>query len=148
MDQFGIGAAVRGAAEIYFRSARRTGRTTMLVESLKTGDRVVFADAKEAQRVKGLCKERGVEIETLVVSVEHSPHNLFSRGSTPGDGRTVFDHSWVESWYARAIKEAAEHIDNMQNALSGYGEAHRKTARTAREISTLNEVVARWGFPK
>ena len=41
MDHFGIGAAIYGAARVYFQSARRTGRTTALLDGLKDGDRLV-----------------------------------------------------------------------------------------------------------
>ena len=47
MDHFGIGAAFRAMANVYITSARRTGRTTSLLESLKDGDRVVFASSRE-----------------------------------------------------------------------------------------------------
>lgn len=48
MDHFGIGTALLGCAEVYFRCARRTGRTTSLVESLVSGDRVVCRTENEA----------------------------------------------------------------------------------------------------
>ena len=54
MDHFGIGAAMRGMALTYIQSARRTGRTTSVVESVKDGDRIVFADRREAERVRRL----------------------------------------------------------------------------------------------
>ena len=43
MDHFGIGAALLGAANIYFNSARQTGRTTSLIESVKDGDRIIVS---------------------------------------------------------------------------------------------------------
>ena len=49
MDHFGIGAAMRGMFLNYMHSARRSGRTTSLVESVKDGDRIVFAERREAE---------------------------------------------------------------------------------------------------
>lgn len=136
MDHFGIGAAVRGAAIIYMQSARQTGRTTSLVESVKDGDRIIFGDGREAKRVERLCKERGVKVECVVVSPKE-PEGVFDRG-TP-QGRTIFDHSWVEQYYLNAIEQAQGDIDRLERQASGYGEAHRETRRRAEEI-------AKWRF--
>lgn len=134
MDHFGIGAALEGAAQIYFRSARRSGRTTSLVESLKTGDRVVFLDAREADRVKMLCKERGVEIEVTVLDPKRPGDIFHKNGSLPAEGRMLFDHGWLEAFYLFRLQEAARHVDELQKAISGYGAAHRETKRRAEEL--------------
>lgn len=136
MDHFGIGAAMQAAAEIYTHSARRTGRTTSLVESVKDGDRIVFSCARESARVQRLCAERGVKVDCIVIDPE-TPRKIFEFG-TP-QGRTIFDHSWVESRYIMAISKTMQEIDYLEREASGYGEAHRKTARKAEEI-------ARWQF--
>lgn len=136
MDHFGIGAAIRGAANIYFQSARQTGRTTSLVESVKDGDRIVFTNEREAERVRRLCLERGVTVECVVIK-PMEPERVFNRG-TPG-GRTIFDHSWVEQFYMLAIDNAAQAIDRLERQSSGYGEAHRETRRKAEEV-------AKWRF--
>ena len=134
MDQFGIGQAIDGAARIYFRSARQTGRTSALVESLKTGDRVVFANQQEAERVKRLCREREIDIETIVVDPKE-PQRIFDRGSVGGDGRCVFDHSWVEQYYLNAISTVQKDIDRFQRETSGYGMAHIETRMKAQEMA-------------
>lgn len=133
MDHYGIGAAVEGAARIYLQSARQTGRTTSLIESLKTGDRAVFINTREAKRVKWLCKERGVEIETIVVDPKN-PLKIYDIGSVPGEGRCIFDHSWVEQFYLNAINDAREAIDTFQRETSGYGMVHIETRLRAQEV--------------
>jgi hypothetical protein len=130
MDHFGIGAAMRGITQIYIQSARRTGRTTSLVESVKNGDRIIFVDNNEAERVKRLCLERGVKVECIVIDPK-KPGDVFKRG-TP-EGRTLFDHSWVEQYYVNAIEFAKNDIDRLQQQTSCYGEAHRETRRRAEE---------------
>lgn len=132
MDHFGIGAAIQGAVRIYTQSARRTGRTTSLVESVKDGDRVCFSDNRDAERVKRLCLERGVEIECVVID-PRTPERLFERGTS--QGRTLFDHSWVEQYYVAAIERASSDIDHFERQFSGYGEAHRETRRRAEEMA-------------
>ena len=47
-DAFGIGQAVQGAARVYFQTARASGRTVAMVESLKEGDRVIFNNSQLA----------------------------------------------------------------------------------------------------
>ena len=131
MDHFGIGQAMEGMARAYFQASRATGRTVSLIESVKDGDRIVCATRLEAQRLKQLCKERGVEVACIVVP-PHSPQRLFD-GGTP-QGRTVFDHTWVEIFYTEAIKRCQADIDKLQEMASGYGEPHRETLRRAQEM--------------
>ena len=123
---------MQGMARMYFQSARQTGRTTSLVESVKDGDRIVFACSREAERVRRLCLERGVNVECVVVE-PRTPERVFERG-TP-EGRTIFDHSWVEQRYLEAIERTQHEIDHLERQASGYGEAHRETRRKAEELA-------------
>jgi hypothetical protein len=133
MDHFGIGHAVAACLGMYINSARRTGRTTSLVESLKDGDRVVCLAGNEAQRLRELVRERGVDVEVIVVPIDQ-PHKLFEQA--PAVGRTIFDHTWVEAFYERSIRHTMEHLDHLERQASGFGAAHRETARAARERMT------------
>lgn len=132
MDFFGIGAAIKGAAQIYFRGARGTGRTISLFESVKTGDRVYFANADEANRFARMCNDAAKSVECIVIPV-NEPQKVFERGTS--QGRAMFDHSWIEEFYLSAIEQCAEDIRHLETQTSGYGEAHRETRRTAIEIS-------------
>lgn len=114
------------------QSARRTGRTTSLVESVKDGDRICFASSDEARRVERLLKERGVQVACIVVDPK-SLHDIFEQGTS--QGRTIFDHDWVEQYYLAAIEKASFNIDQLQKNASGYGEAHRETRRRAEEVA-------------
>lgn len=131
MDHFGIGAALQAMASIYFRQSRLTGRTTSLVESVKDGDRIVFANSHEAERVRRLCREREVDVTCMVVDPS-TPERLFEVGTS--EGRTIFDHGWVEQHYINAIEAARSQIDHLERQSSGYGEAHRETKRRAMEL--------------
>jgi len=132
MDKFGIGAGVMGLVMTYFAAARRTGRTTALVESLKNGDRVVFVDDKQAKHVERMCRELGVKAECVVISPRH-PEGVFDR-STP-TGRTIFDHVWLEEFYKERIAEAMRSIDYLERESSGFGMTHIETRMRARELS-------------
>lgn len=115
MDHFGIGLAMRNMALMYIQSARRTGRTTLLVASLKDGDRVAFASSREAQYVYRMCRERGVTIETLVVPPTRPEEVL---DSLPPKGRLIFDHTWVEQSYLAAIERTQRAIDHFEREAS------------------------------
>jgi hypothetical protein len=132
MDHFGIGAAMIAMAMNYGHCARRSGRTTSLVESVKNGDRIVFANAHEAKRVERLCLDRGVTVDCIVLS-PGSVGRIFERGTSKG--RTIFDHSWVEQFYKEVIDNAAETIDRLERETSGVGEAHRETRRRVEELA-------------
>ena len=132
MDHFGIGQALKGMARCYFQAARGTGRTTSLLESLKDGDRVCCVSSKEADRLKRMLRERQVEAEAITVDPS-MPQRIFERG-TP-KGRTIFDETWIEQYYMRALEAAARDIDHFQREASGFGAAHIETREAAREAS-------------
>lgn len=134
-DFFGIGNAIKSMIQVYRQSARATGRTTSLVESVKDGDRVYFATMQEARLFDELCKERGVSIESVVISVSE-PGEVFQRGTA--EGRAIFDHNWLEQFYAQEIEHISKQIENLERQTSGWGEAHRKTRRKALEVAKFN----------
>lgn len=94
MDSYGIGNGVKGAVSVYFRSSRRTGRTSQLVDNVRNGDRIVFKDPIEADRARRLCLDKGVSIKTLVVNPAR-PEDLFDKTRGDASSRLLFDHSWV-----------------------------------------------------
>ena len=124
MDIYGISQAITGVVETYFNLSRATGRTTHLADNLRTGDRVVFVDVHEAKRVQRLYKDRDIDINVLVVPTR-DPTQLFDRPASKG--RTIFDHAWVEQFYADALADATKTIERFQTQSSGYGTAHEKT---------------------
>jgi hypothetical protein len=135
MDHFGIGIALQGMAGMFFQMSRRTGRTTSLLESLRHGDRVVCVDTRQAWHMERACKERELDVTIIVVSPS-SPERLFERPTS--EGRTVFDHTWVELFYFEALTACARELDKLQRESSGYGTAHIETRRAFAER-------ARWG---
>ena len=129
MDHFGIGAALQLALRVYVQGARQTGRTTSLIESLKDGDRVVCQEWREANRLEQLCKERGIAVKCVAVP-PHDARSLFHSGSS--QGRTIFEHTWVEAFYEMTLQRASEELDHLERELSGHGAAHRETLALAR----------------
>lgn len=133
MDAFGIGAALKGAQQVYFMAARRTGRTTALLEGLKPGDRVVCTNGQTMMRYKNMLEELGIEKVNLVVVSIDRPQDLFEK--PPSEGRTLFDHTWLEMFYTKQLHEISCYIDKLQRESSGFGMAHVETKLVAREIA-------------
>jgi len=123
MDYFGIGSALKAGAEIYFRAARRSGRTTSLLESLKSGDRVIFKTQEEAHRFKRLALAQGKEIETIAADVNDSGIDRIVN-QRKARGRTIFDHNWVEARHLFSLENEMKLIDRMQKDFSGSHVSH------------------------
>lgn len=140
MDHYGIGIAMSAMSKMYFISGRRTGRTASLVDSLKDGDRVVFSTSREAARVKRLCADKGFSIETAVCDPkQHVNTSNFPR--LTGTRRTIFDHSWVETFYGQAVINAAKDIDYLQEQLSGKDGPERGTDRSVRDVQKYHDYI-------
>lgn len=122
---------MKGMARVYCQSARRSGRTTSLLESVKDGDRLVFMDRQEADRIRRLLRERELNVECIVIGID-KPDELFNR--PPSEGRTLFDHSWVEQYYLQMIDRCQHDIDGFERESSGFGIAHHETQRRALEL--------------
>jgi len=116
MDIYGIGPAIRGAANIYLNQARGTGRTSVLIDCVASGDTVIFARAEEANRVRRLCREKGKDIRIVVCRAD-------ARGAVYDlarltQGRVYFDHGWIEQFYISALDDAAAFVSEAQAKLA------------------------------
>ena len=131
MDLFGIGLAIQGMTEMYFRGARGAGRTISMIESVQDGDRIIFVKGDEARRVERLLKERNKDVACITIPPSKNPMEILGTSQ----GRTVFDHSWVEEFYLRAIDRTAKDINYFQENLSGFGTPHIETRRMAKEAA-------------
>lgn len=113
MDFFGIGTAMRGITETYFRSARQTGRTAQLIDNLRDGDMVIVISSSHGKDIRDKCMARGKDVKIKTVDPKHI-HLDFP----PVQGRCFFEHTWVEAYYRNAIKHAEVAIDDLQGRLS------------------------------
>jgi len=132
MDHFGIGAGLLGAANIYFQGARQTGRTTSLIESVKDGDRIVVRNRQEEYFLKRRMEGRGLKVDILAVDPA-TPEKLYRHPKS--QGRTIFDHQWLEDYYNISLRSIAKSLGNMQKELSGFGTAHAETQRGYEEMA-------------
>lgn len=138
MDFFGIEAGVRAAIGMYFAASRATDRSTTLMASLKDGDRVIFASEQERRRFANMARDRELKIDCVVIDPRaHTVELIYRLGTS--QGRTIFDHSWVEIYYTEQMKVASVDIDRFQERLSGWGEAHERTRLQARELARFQK---------
>lgn len=115
MDHFGIGNAMRSLFHTLQMHSRGTGRTTSLINSIGDNDRVVVASSHEADRLRYECQKHCKNPEIVVVS-PRSPGELLKR--KPCEGRTLFEHIWVEQFYELAIERVGQDIDELQRRTS------------------------------
>lgn len=115
---------------VYGHAARRSGRTTSLLNSLKDGDRVVAPTGQQAEYLRRLIHERGLKVEVITVDPAQ-PQRLFDRPRS--EGRTLFEHTWVEQFYVHDLERAAQDIDEFQKRMSGTDEPTKWTHVTWRE---------------
>lgn len=130
-DFFGIGNALQTASTIYFQTSRQTGRTTQLVHALKTGDRVIAHTSQEAQRIKKMAKERGVDIDCIVADPKET--SALEKLGTSRE-RTFFEHTWVEMFYLYRLNEAKSELHTWTQRLSGFDERHLNMRRLAEQV--------------
>lgn len=115
MDFFGINIMLRGMVEVMRRSSRGTGRTELLIDSLKDGDRIICLERAEAMRIKCIAKARGVNIDTIACAPERIERMLNLRNFP---GHTAFDHAWIEAYYDMVLQDAGRDFDSLQKRLS------------------------------
>jgi hypothetical protein len=135
-DFYGIGPAIKASVVMYQTCARGSGRTLSLLNSLKDGDRVVFTNVKQMRDFERQAKERGINLEYMVVDPA-TPNLILER--RPSQGRTIFDHSWVEQYFFNAIERAEKDINRFQTVTSGCSEAPLETKHKALERSRFRE---------
>lgn len=118
MDILGIGAGVEASANIYFLAKARTGKTTRIIEALKSGDRVVCRSDKEKRRMFYQLRSRGIDDVEVVNVPPDRPGRLVDRFPPP-KGRTFFDDVWLQDFYLEEIKQAGRALDRLVGQSSG-----------------------------
>jgi hypothetical protein len=132
-DIFGISQAIQGVIEVYFRSARRTGRTMCLLQYVRPGDTVVFDTQQRAMHFEAQCRDGLIDSVRAIVIPPSAPESVFDRPMTKG--RLIFDHMWLEEHYRLAVQQIDQRLGHIAMQASGHGEPHRKTAKEAEEIA-------------
>lgn len=114
MDVFGIGYAVKGVLEVFFRSSRRSGRTTAIVEMVDDKTVVIFRNGEEArhfQRMYADAYRKEVRIDVVPAREFNRIHELTRRHN---GWKIVFDHTWLEDYYLHVLEDAGSVINRIE----------------------------------
>lgn len=142
-DPWGVGEALQMGLRMFIHAQRATGRSTMLLDSLRDGDIIIAATEREARRLERLAHERGLK---HVISMGYEPRagellvgGLINRlqGSKR---RVVFDHTFFEAVYFNMLHDiqsalaqvvSHNHTENKAEVLdeAAQREAMLETAR-------------------
>lgn len=105
-----------------------------MMESLKDGDRVIVLFPNRIKSLERMTKAHGVDVTFAAISPEH-PELIFEKEPMlDSEGRTIFDHEWLEHYYLAQLEKAEERITSIQRESSGYGSAHIETKTHAQDI--------------
>jgi hypothetical protein len=121
MDLYGIGSAVEGCAVGYFRAARHTGRTNIMINCVRAGDTVVCLKSREAEQLRKVFKEMQVNVSVVTVPPSRNAVEEYCKGYRRS---IVFDHEWIEAYYIKSIQDAHLAIDSMQKDFEPEDETH------------------------
>lgn len=115
-DPSGHAAAALAGIEMFELGARRTGRTSRLLEQVQDGDRIICLDRDRRlleQQLRDMGKSR-----VSVGSCQPDPVLLLKKFGTMPRGRTFVDHEWCRAYFALAINQARQDLAKLLAAMS------------------------------
>lgn len=111
-----VGAVLNTALEVYVQSARRSGRTTRMIEGLSDGDIVIFQDNREKERVSRLIRETRPKLNVKLIAIPADRPELLRGLRAPN--RLRFDHLWIEAWHRYSVERASREISFFEERMS------------------------------
>lgn len=113
---------------------RQTGRTTLLLQSLKPGDRFIASYPEQVDLVKNRLHQMGIQdVEVIYLQ----PKLQVLEQLHTGNGKTVFDHTWIERMVVQDIDQSRRTFETLADRVSGFDERHEVTRETARKMQIL-----------
>lgn len=117
MEDYGMGAATKMAMTVLQQASRRSGRTSRLVERVRSGDWIIVATDPERVRLERLLLEAEKPDVKVRVCPPHREERAWHFGTNPR-GETFFEASWVEQWYMLRVEGLQAEFAKLQGALS------------------------------
>jgi len=113
---YGIGEEIVNRVYQYYQHSRAIGRTSKMIEAAKDGDKIIFSDHRERERVERIFREQGKDVKCVVVRIDnpHEALNVFAGRR----GDTFFDHTWVEKYYLASIERAEKQLETLHEQFS------------------------------
>lgn len=116
-DDYGIGSTAVVALRLYDMQSRRSGRTTRMLERVKSGDTIVVSSPEQIRAIERVMREAEIENVRIIAinprdSLDAIEHRL--RNVTAGrSGRVLLDHTVVLNFYMDAIGNVEQFIDAL-----------------------------------
>ena len=112
MDMFGITNAIKVMLRGYSLGSRASGRTTYLLAQLKDGDTVLCSCIGETEHLRQLVHAKGLIVDVKCLPPTE-PTSVMDRMHRYAKGRVLFDHGWVEAFYADQFDSAAKQLETL-----------------------------------
>lgn len=140
MDIFNHGQTLISLQDAFISGARRTGKTTLMLKALKPGDRVVVTTHPRKLQIERQLAELDVkDVDVIVFPVNRAVAVNravdYRKFGTP-QGRVYFEHTWVEAYYARIIRNADTELQMLHRQMSGWSDTHEETRKQAQAFLT------------
>lgn len=114
---------LRAALNLFEQGARRSGRTTRMIEALRNGDTIICASGAYAGELTRLIGRERPELISVRVFVCETFEDAYRR--TRGAGRVILDHEWVRVFYHRALDQAERELADLTFYNAPAGDQHR-----------------------
>lgn len=99
------------ALRMYEQGARRSGRTTRMIDQVRDGETVVCLNASHARHVQTALRERGLaKVRVFTCAPDMGEFVSTTAGVR---GRIHLEHCWVHEWYSAAIIRATREIEGV-----------------------------------
>lgn len=117
MDEYGYGATLAVALDLFEVNSRATGRTERLVMRAQEGDCIITTTSREVARINLLLKTAGrTKVEVRALAITEMPPDILRAKVR---GRVLFDHLWIFAYYKKLLATAAIDLVHLRNAMSG-----------------------------
>ena len=113
-DEYGLFSAVKAGLHTFSMMARRTGRTTRMIERIKDGDILICSTSDERRDIERGLREAGKDKVKIVVQ---DPTKRFDNPALRTNGEVHFDHWWVEQRIADALKVTEADLVHIRAAI-------------------------------
>ncbi|MBJ7550763.1 hypothetical protein [Marinomonas ostreistagni] len=116
MDIYGIGGALRGMFSVMSNGARRSGRTSRMLDLVRSGDVILCLGCGEAESLRKDLKKR--DISDVRVITKDQFYGRAGGGYASRDiGRVHFTHEFVEDYYHCVLHRADESLRDIELLL-------------------------------
>jgi hypothetical protein len=86
-----------------------------MLQSLKTGDRVICTTQREANGLKAIARDCNIDVECIAIDPSN-PTEIHRLGRSKG--RTIFDHMWIERRHLACLGSEERWLIETENRLS------------------------------